>query len=87
MTSFQLLLMCEMFFTLCCSADMGDCSTGSTSQKQFVLNIRLLSSRSRTMCCVSHGVVTAVFTWKHVVIVEDCQSYVNVEINTNDVER
>jgi len=39
------------------------------------------------MCFVSHGVVTAVLTWKHGVSVEGCKSFFNVEINTNDVER
>jgi len=66
---------------------MEDCSTVSTSWKGFVVNVRLFSFRCRTICCVSLEVVTPVLTWKHSVSVEGCQSYVDVDINTNDVER
>ena len=37
----------------CCSAVMEDCPTGSTSQTQFKLCSRLLSSHSSNVCCVS----------------------------------
>jgi len=42
-----------------CSAVMVDCSTGSTSQKQFRLCSNLLSSRRRNVCCALSGVVVA----------------------------